>query len=178
MAKRKPPASYVLKRGQRQKAQEEQEDTRRGERTEPARLHLQRAPDKTWCGLQRERAVPDIVITLARTLEGTRENDPPHPPSYHPAVATVFPRSQLFPILFFTPSSAASSLSSSGLSTRQFLHSSSKSFDPDPPLSEKVSSFFPLRHTTLCHGPPLLPPWPSNKSNLLPCSRRIIAVSV
>ena len=45
MTTKEPPASHVLKRGQRQKAQEEQEDTRRGKRTEPARLHPQRAPD-------------------------------------------------------------------------------------------------------------------------------------
>ena len=32
-------------KGQRQEAQEEQEDTRQGRRTEPARLYLQRAPD-------------------------------------------------------------------------------------------------------------------------------------
>ena len=40
--KRKPPASDHLKKGQRQ---EGQEDTRRGRRTEPARLYPQRAPD-------------------------------------------------------------------------------------------------------------------------------------
>ena len=44
-AKRKPLASHALKGGQRPKAQEEQEDTRRGRRTEPARLCPQRAPD-------------------------------------------------------------------------------------------------------------------------------------
>ena len=44
-SKKKLPVSHVLKRCQRQQAQEEQEDTRRGRRTEPARLYPQRAPD-------------------------------------------------------------------------------------------------------------------------------------
>ena len=45
IAKRKLPASDSLTRGQRQKAREEQEDTRRGRRTEPATLYPQRTPD-------------------------------------------------------------------------------------------------------------------------------------
>ena len=45
MARKKPPNSHVLERGQRQKAQEEQKDTRRGRRTEPAGLYPLRDPD-------------------------------------------------------------------------------------------------------------------------------------
>ena len=44
-ARRRLPASNALTRGQRHKAREEQEDTPRGRRTEPARLYPQRAPD-------------------------------------------------------------------------------------------------------------------------------------
>ena len=43
--KKKLPASYVLKRGQSQKAREKQEDARRERRTEPARFYPPRAPD-------------------------------------------------------------------------------------------------------------------------------------
>ena len=45
MARKKLPASNVLKRDQRQKSQEEQEDTLRGTWTEPAKLYPRRATD-------------------------------------------------------------------------------------------------------------------------------------
>ena len=82
MAKRKPPASHVLKRGQRQKAQEEQEDTRRGRRTEPARLHPNqareepsRASDATWRDSResersRTKSLARHKAKLARTPKG------------------------------------------------------------------------------------------------------------
>ena len=95
MAKRKPPSSHVLKRGQRQKAQEEQEDTRRERRTEPARLYPQRAPacrretqithernqaglpmrlgvDSRESGRSRTKSLARHRARLARTPEGTR----------------------------------------------------------------------------------------------------------
>ena len=95
MAKRKPPVSHVLKRDQRQKAQEEQDDTRRGRRTEPARPYPQRAPDSKKLtqtkhernqaelpmrlgvdsresGRSRTKSLARHKAKLARTLEGTR----------------------------------------------------------------------------------------------------------
>ena len=89
------PASHVLKRGRRQKAQEEQEDKRRGRRTEPARLYPQQAPDSKKLtqtkyernqaklpmrlgvgsrdsGRSRTKSLARHKAKLARTPEGTR----------------------------------------------------------------------------------------------------------
>ena len=65
MSKRKLPASHVLKRGQRQEAQEEQDDARRGRRTESARLYPQRAPDgRKLTQTTHERNQADLPMRL------------------------------------------------------------------------------------------------------------------
>ena len=65
IAKRKIPASHVLKRGPETKAREDQEDARRGRRTEPASLRPQRAPDsKKLTQTTHERKQAELPMRL------------------------------------------------------------------------------------------------------------------
>ena len=68
--KKKFPASDALTRGQKQKARAEQENTRQGRRTEPARLYPQRTPDSkrlTQAKHERNQAVLPMRLGLDST---------------------------------------------------------------------------------------------------------------